>query len=200
MMFVIYICKGKEQKNEGRDMKVSREQVAANRARILDAAGRLFRERGYDAVSVAEVMQAAGLTHGGFYGHFRSKDDLIAQTLAHVLQPVAVLDDGLDAYAAFYLSPAHCDARGEGCATAALASDTALGPAEARTVMTERLRAQLDRLTALTREERGGDQARERAITRWAAMVGAVILARATDDPVLAEELLAATRVGLERL
>lgn len=66
-------------------MKVSREQMAENRRRILDAASRLFREKGFDAVSVAEVMKAAGLTHGGFYGHFSSKDDLIAQTLAHAL-------------------------------------------------------------------------------------------------------------------
>ena len=66
-------------------MKVSREQVTGNRARILEAAGRLFRERGFDGVSVAEVMRAAGLTHGGFYGYFRSKDDLVAHTLAALM-------------------------------------------------------------------------------------------------------------------
>ena len=66
-------------------MKVTREQVVENRRKILEAAGRLFREKGFEAVSVAEVMNAAGLTHGGFYGHFQSKDDLIAQTLEHVL-------------------------------------------------------------------------------------------------------------------
>ena len=64
-------------------MKVSREQMKANRERILTEAGRLFRAKGFDAVGVAEVMQAAGLTHGGFYGHFSSKDDLIAQTVGH---------------------------------------------------------------------------------------------------------------------
>ena len=66
-------------------MKVSREQVAENRRRILDAASRLFRGNGFEAVTVAEVMKAAGLTHGGFYGYFKSKDDLIAETLAHAL-------------------------------------------------------------------------------------------------------------------
>ena len=60
-------------------MRVSREQFLENREKILAAAARLFRERGFDEVGVADVMQAAGLTHGGFYGHFKSKDDLIAQ-------------------------------------------------------------------------------------------------------------------------
>ena len=85
-------------------MKVSREQMAENRRRILDAAGRLFREKGFDSVSVAEVMKAAGLTHGGFYGHFASKDDLVAQTLAHVLAPSTGGGD-LRAYLDAYLSP-----------------------------------------------------------------------------------------------
>ena len=67
------------------EMKVSREQMAENRRRILDVASRLFREKGFDAVSVSEVMKAAGLTHGGFYGHFSSKDDLVAETVGHVL-------------------------------------------------------------------------------------------------------------------
>ncbi|HEY4835185.1 MAG TPA: TetR family transcriptional regulator, partial [Bradyrhizobium sp.] len=59
-------------------MKVSREQVALNRQRIVGAAGRLFREKGFDGIGVADIMQAAGLTHGGFYGHFASKEDLAA--------------------------------------------------------------------------------------------------------------------------
>ena len=59
-------------------MKVSREQAAANRERILDVATRLFRERGLDGIGVADLMREAGLTHGGFYGHFASKEDLIA--------------------------------------------------------------------------------------------------------------------------
>ena len=65
-------------------MKVSREQVAENRRTILKAASRLFRERGYESVTVAEIMKAAGLTHGGFYGYFASKDELIAGALADV--------------------------------------------------------------------------------------------------------------------
>ncbi|TKB51841.1 MAG: helix-turn-helix transcriptional regulator, partial [Mesorhizobium sp.] len=84
-------------------MKVSREQMAENRRRILEVASRLFRDKGFDAVSVAEVMKAAGLTHGGFYGHFNSKDDLIAQTLAHVLAADTGGGRGLRAYVDDYL-------------------------------------------------------------------------------------------------
>src|SRR5215211_1568681 len=101
-------------------MRVSREQVAENRRKILEAAGRLFRERGFEAVTVAEVMQAAGLTHGGFYRHFKSKDDLIAQTLAHALADDAAGETDLARYARDYLSPAHRDNVTGGCPVAGL--------------------------------------------------------------------------------
>ena len=70
-------------------MRVSREQAAENRDRIIDAAGRLFRERGFDGIGVANLMKAAGLTHGGFYGHFESKEDLEVQACARVLARTA---------------------------------------------------------------------------------------------------------------
>ena len=104
-------------------MKVSREQMARNRSRILMEAGRLFREKGFDAVSVAEVMKAAGLTHGGFYGHFASKDDLIAQTLAEALGETASSGGDLSAWLDSYLSPRHRDNPAHGCPTAGLAAD-----------------------------------------------------------------------------
>src|SRR5712692_11897403 len=66
-------------------MKVSRKQVAKNRQRILEVAGKLFREKGFDGVSVADIMKSAGLTHGAFYGHFASKDDLAAQACANAV-------------------------------------------------------------------------------------------------------------------
>ena len=66
-------------------MKVSREQAAQNRERIVEAAARLFRERGFEGIGVADLMKEAGLTHGGFYGHFSSKDDLIAEASEHAL-------------------------------------------------------------------------------------------------------------------
>ncbi len=132
-----------------RRMRVTREQVQENRRRILEAAGRLFRERGFSAVTVAEVMEAAGLTHGGFYGHFASKEDLAAQALAQALAP-APREPGtapdLAGFVAAYLSAAHRDRPGSGCALAALGSEAARQPAPVRRAFTEGLEARLARM------------------------------------------------------
>lgn len=179
-------------------MRVSREQVAENRQTILDAAGRLFRERGFESVSVAEVMNAAGLTHGGFYGYFRSKDDLIAEALAETLTQNRERPSGDFAnYLAVYLSPTHRDDPGHGCATAALAADTARQADGVRSAMTTGLRRQIERLSGIVPGEDSG-QKRRAAIGSWAAMVGAMILARASDDPELSDEVLDQTRAWLE--
>ncbi|BCH20998.1 TetR/AcrR family transcriptional regulator [Mesorhizobium sp. L-8-3] len=174
-------------------MKVSREQMAENRRRILDEASRLFRDKGFDAVGVAEVMKAAGLTHGGFYGHFSSKDDLIAQSLAHVLAVDAGAGGDLRAYAEAYLSPRHRDNCAGGCPTAALAAAVRLQAPAARSAMTEGLRSQIDRIGKALPELDAADRRRV-AIGSFAAMVGAVILARAVDDPALSDEVLAQAR------
>lgn len=177
-------------------MKVSRDQMQANRLRILDAAGRLFREKGFDAVSVAEVMKAAGLTHGGFYGHFESKDDLIAQTVARLFTSEKGEGGTLAAYLDAYLAPHHRDSVGQGCPTAALVADVRRQTPAARAAMTEGFRSQIDRVaTAIS----GGaePQARREAVGTWAAMVGALVLARAIEDPALSEEILAETRAWL---
>src|ERR1700679_1817069 len=116
-------------------MKVSREQVEAKRGRILDAASRLFRERGFDGVTVAEVMQAAGLTHGGFYGYFKSKDDLIVQALAALMGENKAAGRDLADFAAAYLAPAHRDDRAGGCGVAALGAEIGRGTAEGRAEM-----------------------------------------------------------------
>ena len=177
-------------------MKVSREQMAENRLRILDAASRLFRGKGFDAVSVAEVMKAAGLTHGGFYGHFNSKDDLVAQTLAHALAIDTVGGGGLRAYADDYLSPRHRDTAAGGCPTAGLAAAIRHQTPAARSAMAGGLRAQIDRLSKSLPELDVADR-RRAAIGSWAAMVGAVILARAVDDPKLSDEVLEQTRAWI---
>ncbi|WP_092042278.1 TetR/AcrR family transcriptional regulator [Methylobacterium pseudosasicola] len=179
-------------------MKVSREQMVENRRRILEAAGRLFRARGFEAVTVAEVMRAAGLTHGGFYGHFRSKDDLIAATLAELVVAPEPEPTALSDFAARYLSPGHRDNPGDGCPVAALVSETIRQAPEARAAMTEGLRRQIARLAD------GADAvdpkaARQAAIGSWAAMVGAVIFARMSDDPDLSDEVLAQTRAWIAR-
>ncbi|MGY4289771.1 TetR/AcrR family transcriptional repressor of nem operon [Bradyrhizobium sp. LM2.7] len=178
-------------------MKVSREQMAENRRRILDAASRLFRERGFDAVSVAEVMKAAGLTHGGFYGHFASKDDLVTQTLAHVLAVDAGGGGDLGAYLDDYLSPRHRDNAAGGCPTAGLAADMRHQTPAARAAMTAGLRSQIDRVSKALPQLDAADRRRP-AIGSWAAMVGAVILARAIDDPALSDEVLEQTRAWIK--
>jgi TetR/AcrR family transcriptional repressor of nem operon len=174
-------------------VKVSREQMAENHRKILEAAGRLFRERGFEAVTVAEVMKAAGLTHGGFYGHFRSKDDLIAETLAHTLASLPDPSGDLRRYAGGYLSERHRDDRAGGCPTAALATETTRQSPEARAAMTAALRKQIAAFeTGAAGEDAAGR--RRAAIGSWAAMVGAMILARLSDDPALSAELLRETR------
>jgi TetR/AcrR family transcriptional regulator, transcriptional repressor for nem operon len=174
-------------------MKVSREQVAENRRRILDAAGRLFRAKGYEAVTVAEVMKAADLTHGGFYGHFSSKDDLIAQTLARIVFSGKPENPGLLTHAAQYLSGSHRDDIAGGCATAGLAGETIRQSPGARAAMTAGLRKQIEYFSQ-TAPGATAKKRRQAAIGSWAAMVGAVILARMSDDPRLSDELLMQTR------
>ena len=174
-------------------MKVSREHMAENRRRILDAASRLFRDKGFDAVSVAEVMRAAGLTHGGFYGHFSSKDDLVAQTLAHVLAADSGGGGDFRAYVDAYLAPRHRDNAAGGCPTASLAAAIRHQTPAARSAMTEGLRSQIDSIGKALPELDAADR-RRAAIGSFAAMVGAVILARAIDDSALSDEVLEQTR------
>jgi TetR/AcrR family transcriptional repressor of nem operon len=178
-------------------MKVTREQAAENRARILKEAGRLFRERGFEGVSVAEVMQAAGLTHGGFYGHFKSKDDLIAQTLAALTSVGQLEDRDLAAYAAGYLAPKHWRDVAGGCPVAALGVEASRATPEAKAAMTAGLRRQIEALSRSAPGETASAQ-RQSAMASWAAMVGAVVLARMSDDPALSEEVVAATRAWIE--
>ena len=172
-------------------VKVSREQVAVRRHKILEAAGRLFRERGFDAVSIADMMKEAGLTHGAFYGHFQSKDDLIAQALAYALTES---DEPVDParYATTYLTAKHRDNLSGGCSTAGLAAETIRQAPAARAAISGGLRHTIERLS----KGATGDEAdkRREAIGSWAAMVGALILARASDDPRLSDEILEETR------
>lgn len=177
-------------------MKVSRAQVAKNRQQILEAAARLFRERGIAGVNVAEIMDAAGLTHGAFYGYFDSKDALVAESLAAALAANSpVTEVGRAAYVKDYLSPRHRDNPGAGCPFAALATEAARQPGPVRDVLTQALKEQLERLSRTS----GGSEAQRRraAIADWSAMVGAAILSRVVNDPRLSTEILDATRQTL---
>lgn len=178
-------------------MKVSREQMAQNRRRILEVASQLFKDKGFDAVSVAEVMKAAGLTHGGFYGHFNSKDDLVAQTLAHALAADSFGDGKFSDFVRSYLAPRHRDNPGKGCPTAGLAAAIRHQTPAAKTAMADGLRSQLARIEQVLQEQDAANK-RRAAIGSWAAMVGAVILARAVDDPELSDEVLDQTRAWID--
>lgn len=177
-------------------VKVSREQMKANRERILTEAGRLFREKGFDSVGVAEVMNAAGLTHGGFYGHFASKDDLIAQTVAHMFKPADDQANGLEDIAGFvdaYLSPRHRAGVARGCPTAALVADIRRQGPETRSALTAGVRCQIDRIAAEMLNA-SPLEVRRNATGVWATMVGAVIMARTINDEALSDQILSDAR------
>lgn len=177
-------------------MKVSREQMALNRQLILDEASRLFRERGFDTVTVADVMKAAGQTHGGFYGHFKSKDALIAAAVAHALSGEAAGMADLQGWMDAYLSPLHRDHPEQGCPAASLAGLLRQQGPEARAAMGCGLEAQIERFARALPE---GDETERRraAIGQWSAMVGAMVLARAVEDTALADEVLSETRAWI---
>lgn len=188
-------------------MRVSRAEAAQNRERIIEVAAKLFRERGFNGIGVAELMKAAGLTHGGFYGHFESKEDLMAQACARALEEsmktlkAAAEQSGEDALAVIastYLSPAHRDGPGDGCVLAALASEASRCDSPVRTALTEGLRSTVD---ALLRMVPGNPKRlkRKAALATVAGMVGALVLSRAVDDAALSDELLQSTLAAILR-
>jgi TetR/AcrR family transcriptional repressor of nem operon len=182
-------------------MRVSREQFQQNRERILEAAGRLFRERGFEQVGVADVMRAAGLTHGGFYGHFKSKEDLIAQVAGQAsdkaLERWRAMGEAqgpaaLEAIADAYLSLEHRDRAENGCVVAALGPEIARQPL-AQSAVTEGLKDIVGVLQTLTPGASEAER-RRRALATYAGWIGAMVLARITDDEAFSREVLAAVR------
>jgi TetR/AcrR family transcriptional repressor of nem operon len=179
-------------------MKVSREQAAENRARVIEVAGKLFREKGFDGIGVADIMKGAGLTHGGFYGQFKSKDDLAAQACAQSLERsvarwtrFAAGEDPLAAIVTSYLAPSHRNAPGSGCALSALAADAVRQPDAVRSVFTRALQSFAGVLTRLV-PAASRPARRRRALATMAGLVGAVILSRAVNDADLSDEILKA--------
>ena len=189
----------------GGAVRVTRTQAAANREQVLDVAGTLFRERGFDGIGVADIMKRAGLTHGGFYGQFGSKDDLAAETTARVFgkagwqeRLTGKVNPSLRDMVRAYLSSRHRDDPGTGCLLSALGSDAARQPRAVRRAFTDGFR---DRIDALLKLVPGRSQAarREKALATMAGLVGALILSRAVDDPALSDEILEATATELGR-
>lgn len=189
-------------------MKVTKQKAEENRQQVIETSSRLFREKGFDGVGVSTLMQAAGLTHGGFYKQFESKDDLIAKAtnaaLEQTAQRMASLI-GTDKRASLkkavgvYLSSEHRDGAAEGCAFAALGPDVARHGPEARRVMQQGVENQLALMESLIETEGKGSK-REEAIATMATMVGALVLARAIENTELSSEILdAAAKSILDR-
>ena len=177
-------------------MRVSRDKAAENRERIVDTASRLFREKGFEGVGVDAIMNGAGLTHGGFYGHFGSKDDLAAEAVARALERSVEKQSrytNLSDLVSEYLSERHCADRANGCTIAALGDEIARQRNGVRRALTEHVRGQLDRFTHLLRNGPAARR-RKRAIATLVGMIGALTLARAVDDPALSKEILAVAR------
>ncbi|MBO1332773.1 TetR/AcrR family transcriptional regulator [Streptomyces sp. VRA16 Mangrove soil] len=180
--------------------RVSREQAEENRRRVVETASRLFREQGTH-VSVAELMKAAGLTHGGFYKQFASKEALVDEATAHAFGELArryeaAAEQGTGgrnparrAFVDAYLSVEHRDDAGAGCPVAGLAADIAreAGGSEARRVYTDGVRAFADRLAT---DDQDG-------VASLCTLLGALVLARATQGDPLSEEILATARAAL---
>jgi TetR/AcrR family transcriptional regulator, transcriptional repressor for nem operon len=187
------------------EMKVSREQAAQNRERILDVASKLFRERGFDGIGVADLMKGAGFTHGGFYGHFSSKEELMAQACARALATSLdrwgrlverTPEDPLSALTSTYLSTRHRDHPGTGCLLATLGADVSRRSAPVRHALTEGLRSLVEVLIPLVPGKSKAAK-RDKALAIYASYVGALVLARAVDDPALSEDILKAVTASL---
>jgi len=182
-------------------MRVSREEMDRSHERIVSGASRLLRENGLENTSVADVMQAAGLTHGGFYRHFETKTALVESAIQSAFSQMTELIEqnlgdkppaiGRQMLHDYYLSEKHLGHPGSGCPVATLAGDIARAEADLKTVFGQGVEQML-RAVALCHT--GAQEARETAAIRdFARLVGAAVIARAC-DPEIAQTVLAACR------
>jgi TetR/AcrR family transcriptional repressor of nem operon len=189
-------------------MRYDHEHKQQTRARVLDVAARAIRAEGPERVGVAGIMAQAGLTHGGFYAHFPSKDDLVAEAIVQMFRDAAVKFEStvsgkpaaaaLGEYIDFYLSARHRDARDTGCPLAALTTDLPRLSAKARGRFGRGVawltQAIAERLEAMGRPDPGA-----LAASALAEMVGALTLARSVADEAQSDAILEATRTALRR-
>jgi len=193
--------------------RMSREQTALHREKIIQVAARLFREHGLNGIGVADLMAGAGMTHGGFYGHFESKNALSAQACARSFEQtaeywndrIAQRDGGTDTAQAFiqaYLSPEHRANPGSGCVVPALAAEVAREPADSpvRHAFTSGIGRMIEMLSAMLPAARAARRRREQALMMMAALVGAVAIARATQGNAMSDEILDAVQNNLLEL
>jgi TetR/AcrR family transcriptional regulator, transcriptional repressor for nem operon len=184
-------------------MRYSDSHKAETHARLVKLAGRMLRERGPQNLAVAELMQGAGLTHGGFYAHFKSKDELIAAALkaansARIARFKDAVSQSPDKSAIglavdSYVNSRHREHPESGCSVATLGSELARESGAARHQMSENVKGWLETLAQFA----PGSSAREKmrvATGTYAAMIGGLIIARAVEDPHLSDQILADVR------
>jgi len=200
--------------------RISQQQKDQNRAKIVTAAGERFRARGVDGVGIDDLMSAAGMTHGGFYNHFSSKQDLAVEVFRQgFIDSLNEVDrmvgehpmsarDALDTIIDSYVTADHRDDLEHGCASAALVVDAARHGSAAQAEYGRGLHGYLSAITDLfvaiadkPEQDRDREHARESAIGVFSEMVGALVLARATAtaDPALSNEVISSTRRRLRR-
>jgi TetR/AcrR family transcriptional repressor of nem operon len=181
----------------------SQAEKAQTHARIIKTASKAFRAKGLDGIGVADLMKAAGTSAGGFYKHFASREELVSEAVEASFgafderlkrgvttgQPWTFNDLVVD-----YLGVAHRDNAGDGCPFASLAPDLARSDSRTRSVATEQLAHALEMIATLLGDK---EQARTEAIVAYAAMIGAVILARLANDENLSREILERTQTAL---
>ncbi|MBA1228966.1 TetR family transcriptional regulator [Pseudomonas viridiflava] len=180
-------------------MRVTKAQAQANRAHIVETASVQFREHGYDGVGVADLMAAAGFTHGGFYKHFGSKADLMAEAAACSMSKIVEQSAGVSParFLEYYLSREHRDDVATGCTMAALGGDASRQSDEVRNVFANGIEQLLTTLAPEADAQSESDRTASRAalLDMLAHAVGAVMLSRAVpNDSTLADEILDACR------
>ncbi|QXH97906.1 TetR family transcriptional regulator [Pseudomonas monsensis] len=183
-------------------MRVTKAQAQANREHIVETASELFRERGFDGVGVADLMAAAGFTHGGFYKHFGSKADLMAEASACSLAKSLAAAEALDVagFIDVYVTRAHRDGRSSGCTMAALCGDAARQPDAVKATFAEGIERTLQTLGDKypTGPDAAPGEGRRKMIDLLSRAAGAIILSRACpDDSALADEILQVCRAEM---
>jgi len=182
-------------------LRKSNKEAAETRRSIVNAAADHIRRKGIAEASLSDIMSAAGLTHGGFYKHFRNREQLIAEALvaaggtaAEMLREVRA-DKGLKAALDRYLSPEHRDAATPTCPMAALASEAARSSGETRAAAA----AVIEEMVETIAEDPSSEDARGEALVDYATMIGAVTLARIVSGTPMSEEILKRARKRLRR-
>lgn len=187
-------------------MKKSKVETAETRKRIVEIAAKAFRKQGIEATGVAQIMATAGLSHGGFYRHFESKDQLVTEALSAsqknlLRDALAAADKGgdamLDAFSD-YMTSSHRDDREDGCPLTAMGSELVRASEDTRHAATESFRKLVETMTPFMRQQED-EEGFDLALSVMTNMIGAVTIARMVDDPVLSDRILATIQRRVSR-